>query len=57
VACTPLKEPAPDTGDAGAQGGAELSGASFDPSTGYLFVNVNELGAEGRDDAPACRRT
>jgi quinoprotein glucose dehydrogenase len=28
-------------------GGATWSGASFDPQTGYLFVNVNELGAVG----------
>jgi quinoprotein glucose dehydrogenase len=28
-------------------GGATWSGASFDPVTGYLFVNVNELGAVG----------
>jgi quinoprotein glucose dehydrogenase len=28
-------------------GGATWSGASFDPETGYLFANVNELGAVG----------
>jgi quinoprotein glucose dehydrogenase len=28
-------------------GGATWSGGSFDPETGYLFVNVNELGAVG----------
>ena len=28
-------------------GGAAWSGASFDPETGYLFVNVNEIGAVG----------
>ena len=28
-------------------GGATWSGASFDPATGYLFVNVNEIGAVG----------
>jgi quinate dehydrogenase (quinone) len=28
-------------------GGATWSGAAFDPSSGYLFVNVNELGAVG----------
>jgi quinoprotein glucose dehydrogenase len=28
-------------------GGATWSGASFDPATGYLFVNLNELGAVG----------
>ena len=31
----------------GSLGGANWSGASFDPATGYLFVNVNELGAVG----------
>jgi membrane-bound PQQ-dependent dehydrogenase (glucose/quinate/shikimate family) len=31
----------------GTLGGATWSGASFDPATGYLFVNVNELGALG----------
>jgi len=31
----------------GSLGGANWSGASFDPSTGYLFVNVNELGSVG----------
>jgi glucose dehydrogenase len=36
-------------------GGATWSGAAFDPSSGYLFVNVNELGAVGemRKDAAA----
>ena len=28
-------------------GGATWSGAAFDPSSGYLFVNTNELGAVG----------
>ena len=28
-------------------GGGTWSGAAFDPSSGYLFVNVNELGAVG----------
>jgi glucose dehydrogenase len=28
-------------------GGATWSGASFDPTTGYLYVNVNELGSVG----------
>ncbi|MEO6236033.1 MAG: pyrroloquinoline quinone-dependent dehydrogenase, partial [Vicinamibacterales bacterium] len=28
-------------------GGATWSGAAFDPSSGYLFVNINELGAVG----------
>ncbi|HET7697627.1 MAG TPA: pyrroloquinoline quinone-dependent dehydrogenase [Vicinamibacterales bacterium] len=28
-------------------GGASWSGAAFDPGSGYLFVNVNELGAVG----------
>jgi membrane-bound PQQ-dependent dehydrogenase (glucose/quinate/shikimate family) len=31
----------------GTLGGATWSGTSFDPSLGYLFVNVNELGAVG----------
>lgn len=31
----------------GTLGGATWSGASFDPSSGYLFVNVNEAGAVG----------
>jgi glucose dehydrogenase len=31
----------------GTLGGATWSGASFDPSTGLLYVNVNELGAMG----------
>src|SRR5262249_60191542 len=31
----------------GTLGGATWSGASFDPTTGYLYVNVNELGAVG----------
>ena len=31
----------------GTLGGATWSGASFDPSSGYLFVNVNEVGAVG----------
>ena len=29
----------------GTLGGATWSGASFDPATGYLYVNVNEVGA------------
>jgi len=29
-------------------GGATWSGASFDPARGYLYVNVNELGAIGQ---------
>ncbi len=33
----------------GSLGGANWSGASFDPSTNYLYVNINELGnARGR---------
>jgi quinoprotein glucose dehydrogenase len=31
----------------GTLGGATWSGGSFDPESGYLFVNVNELGAVG----------
>ncbi|HTJ86003.1 MAG TPA: pyrroloquinoline quinone-dependent dehydrogenase [Terriglobales bacterium] len=31
----------------GTLGGATWSGGSFDPKLGYLFVNVNELGAVG----------
>src|SRR5256885_17142510 len=31
----------------GTLGGATWSGASFDPSLGYLFVNANEVGAVG----------
>jgi quinoprotein glucose dehydrogenase len=31
----------------GTLGGANWSGASFDPSLGYLYVNVNEVGAIG----------
>ena len=31
----------------GSLGGANWSGASFDPATHYLFVNVNELGSIG----------
>lgn len=31
----------------GTLGGANWSGASFDPKTGYLYVNVNEIGAVG----------
>lgn len=31
----------------GTLGGATWSGASFDPATGLLYVNVNELGAMG----------
>jgi len=31
----------------GTLGGATWSGTSFDPSLGYLFVNVNEVGALG----------
>src|SRR5437588_6013092 len=31
----------------GTLGGANWSGASFDSASGYLFVNVNELGAVG----------
>lgn len=31
----------------GTLGGATWSGTSFDPSFGYLFVNVNEVGAVG----------
>ena len=31
----------------GTLGGATWSGGSFDPESGYLFVNVNELGAMG----------
>jgi len=31
----------------GTLGGATWSGGSFDPELGYLFVNVNELGAMG----------
>lgn len=31
----------------GSLGGANWSGASFDPATGYLYVNTNDLGAYG----------
>jgi quinate dehydrogenase (quinone) len=31
----------------GTLGGATWSGASFEPNTGYLYVNVNEVGAVG----------
>ncbi len=31
----------------GTLGGATWSGASFDPNSGYLYVNVNEIGAIG----------
>lgn len=31
----------------GTMGGTDWGGASFDPSTGYLYVNVTELGAVG----------
>src|SRR5262249_4581125 len=31
----------------GTLGGANWSGASFDPDTGYLYVNANEVGAVG----------
>jgi len=31
----------------GTMGGTDWGGASFDPSSGYLFVNVTELGAVG----------
>jgi len=31
----------------GTLGGGNWSGASFDPNSGYLFVNANELGAIG----------
>jgi quinoprotein glucose dehydrogenase len=31
----------------GTLGGANWSGASFDPASGYLFINTNELGAVG----------
>ena len=31
----------------GTLGGATWSGASFDPKSGYLYVNVNEIGAVG----------
>jgi len=31
----------------GSLGGANWSGATFDPTSGYLFVNINELGAVG----------
>jgi len=49
----------------GTLGGATWSGASFDPATGYLFVNVNEVGAvgairargDGADGAPAYQRS
>jgi quinoprotein glucose dehydrogenase len=33
-------------------GGATWSGASFDPASGYLFVNVNEIGQIGAQRAP-----
>ena len=32
----------------GTLGGATWSGTSFDPSLGYLFVNINELGTVGQ---------
>jgi quinoprotein glucose dehydrogenase len=32
----------------GTMGGADWSGASFDPTTGYLYVNENEIGAMGK---------
>jgi quinoprotein glucose dehydrogenase len=32
----------------GTMGGAEWSGAAFDPESGYLYVSVNEIGAMGR---------
>ncbi len=32
----------------GSLGGSNWSGASYDPRLGYLFVNVNELGAVGQ---------
>ena len=31
----------------GTLGGATWSGVSFDPSTGYVYVNANEVGAVG----------
>jgi len=31
----------------GTLGGANWSGASFDPSSGYLFVNTSDLGVVG----------
>lgn len=37
----------------GTLGGGNWSGASFDPSTGYLYVNVNEVGAIGAMRAQA----
>lgn len=45
----------------GTLGGATWSGASFDPATGYLYVNVNEIGAIGLmkaqpDGSPAAYR-
>lgn len=36
----------------GTLGGATWSGASFDPSTGLLYVNVNELGTYGSVASP-----
>lgn len=36
----------------GTLGGGTWSGASFDPRTGLLYVNVNELGAVGRVSPP-----
>jgi quinoprotein glucose dehydrogenase len=42
----------------GTLGGATWSGASFDPATGYLYVNTNETGAVGRiAEQPAGSRT
>jgi quinoprotein glucose dehydrogenase len=44
----------------GTLGGGTWSGGSFDPSTGYFYVNVNELGAVGmmkpREDGPMAYR-
>ena len=36
----------------GMMGGATWSGASFDPASGYLFVNVNEIGQIGAQRPP-----
>ncbi len=36
----------------GTLGGATWSGASFDPATGLLYVNVNEMGTMGRVAKP-----
>jgi quinoprotein glucose dehydrogenase len=45
----------------GTMGGAEWSGASYDPESGYLYLNVNELGAMGtmvaREGGATYRRT